>query len=74
MQSLRRNIIQSKPYLRYKGGRFINDIAILHLDRTIDLVSYNGINAACIPPKCRSSSGRVSGMFDYKFSNGTGVR
>jgi hypothetical protein len=43
-----------------------NSFAVLIVDRPIDLVQANGINAACLPA-CRN-------MFDYKFKNGTGTR
>lgn len=46
--------------------RLSNDIAVLLLDRPIDLLANNGVNAACYPA--------CSNMFDFKFNNGTGVR
>ncbi len=60
------NVVRYSVYPRYKAGRFLNDLAILHLDRTVDLVSFNGINAACLPP--------CVDMFGGLFRNGTGVR
>ena len=40
-------VVRYSAHPRYKSGRFLNDIAILHLEKSIDLLSHNGINAAC---------------------------
>ncbi len=59
-------VVRYSAHPRYKPGRFLNDIAILHLEGTIDLTRTDGVNAACMPP--------CTGMFDGQFRNGTGVR
>ncbi len=43
-------VVRYSVYPKYKGGRFLNDIAILHLEKDINLFSSNGVNAACLPP------------------------
>merc|ERR1712142_1080644 len=45
--------------------RLSNDIAILYVDRNINL-NHPYVNTACLPS--------CDNQFDYKFSNGTGVR
>lgn len=59
-------VVKITEHPNYKPGRFINDVSILTVDRTINLLNHNGINAACIPT--------CDNMFDFKFSNGTGTR
>ena len=59
-------VIRFVKHNRYDPKRLSDDIAVLILDRPIDLKQYNGINAACFPA-CRN-------MFDYRFTNGTGTR
>jgi len=49
----------------YNSGRLNSDIALLLLDRNIDL-SHPYINTACLPSS--------RDQFDHQFSNGTGVR
>ena len=46
--------------------RFTNDLAILELEKSIDLASSAGVSAACYPS--------CDGMFDFEFKNGTGSR
>ena len=46
--------------------RLTDDIAVIILERPINLVSKNGVNAACFPA--------CNNMFEHKFDNGTGVR
>jgi len=60
------DVVRYSVYPNFKSRRLSDNIAILHLSKSIDLVSYNGINAACLPP--------CTGMFDGQFRNGTGVR
>jgi len=50
---------------QFNAGRLDNDIAILYVDRDINLNSPY-VNTACLPS--------CDNQFDYKFSNGTGVR
>lgn len=59
-------VVRFVKHPQFESQRLKNDIAVLILDRKIDLTSKNGVNAACFP-SCRN-------MFDYKFDNGTGVR
>merc|ERR1719336_2772237 len=49
----------------FNPGRLDNDIAILYVDRDIDLSSPY-VNTACLPS--------CDNQFDYQFANGTGVR
>merc|ERR1712183_411740 len=46
--------------------RLSDDIAVLILDRPINLLRNKGVNAACYP--------QCNNMFNYRFNNGTGVR
>lgn len=46
--------------------RFQSNIATVVLEKSIDLLQENGPNAACLPA--------CGGMFEYEYSNGTGVR
>jgi len=50
---------------QFNPGRLDNDIAILYVERDIDLSSPY-VNTACLPS--------CDNQFDYQFSNGTGVR
>merc|ERR1711988_1177895 len=50
----------------FNSKRLSDDIAVIILDRPINLVSKQGVNAACLPA--------CGNMFEYQFSNGTGVR
>merc|ERR1712013_68450 len=50
---------------KFNPGRLDNDIAILYVDRDINLNSPY-VNTACLPS--------CDNQFDYQFSNGTGVR
>merc|ERR1712228_936327 len=50
---------------QFTPGRLDNDIAILYVERDIDLSSPY-VNTACLPS--------CDNQFDYQFSNGTGVR
>ena len=47
--------------------RFTDDLAVLQLEKTIDLRTSNGVSAACYPSSCHN-------MFDFEFKNGTGTR
>ena len=49
----------------FNAGRLDNNIALLYVDRDINLNSPY-VNTACLPS--------CDNQFDYKFSNGTGVR
>jgi len=49
----------------FSAGRLSNDIAMLYVDRDINLGSPY-VNTACLPS--------CDNQFDYQFSNGTGVR
>jgi len=51
---------------KFDSKRLSDDIAVLILDRPIDLLRNKGVNAACYP--------QCNNMFDYQFNNGTGVR
>ena len=44
----------------------VNNLAVLEIAKPIDLVTNKTVNAACFPA--------CSGMFDFKFENGTGTR
>merc|ERR1712142_347486 len=50
---------------QFNAGRLDNDIALLYVDRDIDL-NNPYVNTACLPS--------CDNQFDYQFSNGTGVR
>merc|ERR1711872_449257 len=50
---------------QFNAGRLDNDIALLYVDRDIDLNNPD-VNTACLPS--------CDNQFDYQFSNGTGVR
>jgi len=50
----------------YNSKRLSDDIAVIILERPINLVTQQGVNAACHPA--------CGNMFDYQFNNGTGVR
>ena len=51
---------------RYDPERLTYDVSILFLRERLQLTNNNKVNAACLPG--------CNNMFDYKFSNGTGVR
>jgi len=59
-------VVSFKIHPRFNPNRLSDDIAVLLLDRPINLLSRNGVNAACYPG--------CNNMFDYQFNNGTGVR
>jgi len=59
-------VVSFKVHPRFNPNRLSDDIAVLVLDRRINLLSRNGVNAACYPG--------CNNMFDYQFNNGTGVR
>lgn len=59
-------VVKITVHPEYRPKRFINDLAVLVVDRPIDLLSNDGVNAACLP--------HCPEMFDYKFPNGTGTR
>ncbi|TRY72248.1 hypothetical protein TCAL_03143 [Tigriopus californicus] len=59
-------VVKFTVHPQYRPKRFINDLAVLVVDRPINLVSHDGVNAACLP--------HCPEMFDYKFPNGTGTR
>merc|ERR1712004_246893 len=59
-------VVSFKIHPRFNPNRLSDDIAVLVLDRRINLLSRNGVNAACYPG--------CNNMFDYQFNNGTGVR
>ncbi len=59
-------VVRFITHPQFNAKRLSNDIAVLILERPIDLVGTNGVNAACLPA--------CNNMFDYKFGNGTGVR
>lgn len=50
----------------FNPKRLTDDIAVLVLERKIDLYRTDGVNAACYPA--------CGNMFDYQFQNSTGVR
>jgi len=50
----------------FKKGRLTNNIATMALDKPINLVQEEGVNAACLPG--------CNDMFDHTFENHTGVR
>jgi len=50
----------------FNKKRLSDDIAVIILERPINLVSQQGVNAACLPD--------CGNMFDHQFDNGTGVR
>merc|ERR1712157_161818 len=50
---------------QFNAGRLDNDIALLYVDRDIDL-NNPYVNTACLPS--------CDNQFDYQFNNGTGVR
>ena len=50
----------------FNPKRLTDDIAVLILEKPIELQRQNGVNAVCYPA--------CNNMFDYKFQNGTGVR
>jgi len=50
----------------FNDKRLSNDIAVLTLEKTINLLRTRGVNAACYPG--------CSNMFDHRFNNDTGVR
>merc|ERR1712168_1128921 len=50
---------------QFNAGRLDNDIALLYVDRDIDL-NNPYVNTACLPS--------CDNQFDYQFRNGTGVR
>jgi len=54
------------PKFNSKRGRLDNNIATLALDKPIDLVKEEGVNAACLPA--------CNDMFVHTFKNHTGVR
>jgi len=51
---------------RFDPKRLSDDIAVLILEKPINLRNQNGVNAGCYP--------RCNDMFNYEFNNGTGVR
>ena len=59
-------LVRISTHPNFDPVRLSNNIAILGLDRPLDLASTEGLNAACLPA--------CNNMFDYKFQNGTGVR
>jgi len=50
---------------QYDAKRLDNDIAVIRVDRNINL-NHRYVNAACLP--------QCNGQFDYQFNNGTGTR
>jgi hypothetical protein len=50
----------------FAESNLYNNIAVLTLEKPIDLINSNGINAACLPT--------CNDMFEYQFANGTGTR
>jgi len=63
-------VVSFKIHPRFNPNRLSDDIAVLTLDRRINLTEKNNgrrpVNAACYPG--------CNNMFDYQFNNGTGVR
>lgn len=59
-------MVRITEHPEYRDRRFINDVTILTLEKPINLLRHDGINAACIPT--------CDNMFGYQFSNGTGTR
>jgi len=58
-------VVSFKIHPRFNPNRLSDDIAVLILDRAINL-NKKGVNAACYPG--------CPDMFDHQFNNGTGVR
>merc|ERR1712012_378360 len=50
----------------FNTKRLSDDIAVIILEKPINLVQKQGVNAACFPA--------CSNMFEHEFNNGTGVR
>lgn len=65
-------VVSFRVHPRFDSIRLSNDIAVLTLERPINLLTSrdgsprNGVNALCYPG--------CSNMFEHKFNNGTGVR
>jgi len=55
-----------RTHPNYNARRLSHDVSILFLVQRINLRSSRHVNAACLP--------RCGNMFDYKYTNGTGVR
>merc|ERR1712059_32322 len=64
-EHLEYSVVRIIRHPEFNKGRLNNDIALLILDRQVDL-NHPYINTACLP-SCRD-------QFDYEFNNGTGVR
>jgi len=59
-------VLRILKHPQFNAGRLDNDIAILYVDRDIDINSSPYVNTACLPS--------CDNQFDFQFSNGTGVR
>ena len=59
-------VVRFKVHDDFNKNRLDNNIAVLMLEKPIQLQNHDGANAACLPA--------CDNMFDYKFSNGTGTR
>ena len=59
-------MVQFKVHPRFDANRLSDDIAVLTLERPINLLTRNGVNALCYPG--------CTNMFEHQFNNGTGVR
>jgi len=59
------SVSQFRKHHQFDAKRLDNDIAVIKVDRDINL-NHRYVNAACMP--------QCDGQFDYQFSNGTGTR
>jgi hypothetical protein len=60
------NVAQFISHPKFDKKRLSDNIAIMFLEKPLDLIREDGINAACLPA--------CNNMFDHTFVNNTGVR
>ena len=59
-------VVKMTVHPDYNDRRFSNNLAVLLVDRAIDLLAHDEVNAACLPT--------CDDMFSFVFANQTGTR